>query len=71
MAGVNDGGMEVVWGMGAGAWGPIPSTEAIVRSEYWSEEEVVVVVVGGGVEDEFAKEREGVRREMWWLHFYY
>lgn len=26
---------------------------------------------GGGVEDEFAKEREGVRREMWWLHFYY
>lgn len=25
----------------------------------------------GGVEDEFAKEREGVRREMWWLHFYY
>lgn len=36
-----------------------------MRSEYWSEEEVVVVVVGGGVEDEFAKEREGVRREMW------
>lgn len=38
-----------------------------MRSEYWSEEEVVVVgvVVVGGVEDEFAKEREGVRREMW------
>ena len=51
MAVVNDGGMEGVWRMGAGAWGPIPSTEAIVRSEYWSEEV--------GVEDEFAKEREG------------
>lgn len=36
-----------------------------MRSEYWSEEEEVVVVVGGGVEDEFAKERKGVRREMW------
>lgn len=38
MVGVNDGGMEGVWRMGAGAWGPIPSTEAIVRSECWSEE---------------------------------
>lgn len=36
-----------------------------MRSEYWSEEEVVVVGVVGGVEDEFAKERKGVRREMW------
>lgn len=42
--------------MGAGARGPIPSSEAIVRSEYWSEEV--------GVEDEFAKERDGVR-QMW------
>ena len=47
--GVNDGGMEGVRRMGAGARGPIPSTEAIVRSEYRSEEV--------GVEDEFAEER--------------
>lgn len=42
-----DGG----WRMGAGAWGPIPSTEAIVRSECWSEEVEV--------EDELAKGRKG------------
>lgn len=51
MVGVNDGGMEGVWRMGAGAWGPIPSTEAIVRSECWSEEVEV--------EDELAKGRKG------------
>lgn len=54
IVGMNNEGMESVWRMGAGAWGPIPSTEAIVRSEYWREKV--------GVEDEFAREGERVRR---------
>lgn len=53
---VKDRGMEGVWRMGAAAWGPIPSTEEIVRSECQNEEEVV--------EDEFGKGRKG---ETLWL----